>query len=241
MALVIFNPPCVAGDDSVASFIWNLKIIQDSYDLKISMVFPFEIGINNVIAGLKDLKLLSDISETIVDGSISPIKDDGYLQTLTLKNLGIKTKLISKCQEKRESTSHLWQRHCDLLTDRAAGKMAMIWKFDEVICKQQSNLANINCQFTIKGQAKDLKIIGVTLATAAEIALKGKYEALINFSSIWYYLQQGSLSFTQSQAVYKRTKLKENLDKMFSNGKTKLKTDDFFIFESHDTFTLKTI
>jgi len=188
--MALLSTVSVHGSSSTAtsinsSFTWTLEIEQDVYKLGLVMLHSPAVGFSKVIVNLKNVDLLAMVSEPITGGSIKNLNDDYYELTLMLKKFFITSELVSKCIEVRRR-GH-WKRRCELDTGKGAGKLAMIWKFDEIVCSQEKILHPIRCQLDIQGKTKDLKILGLTLSSASKIALQGKYQALSNFSKSFHW------------------------------------------------------
>jgi hypothetical protein len=223
-----------------ASFSWHLSIKNENYSLRIDMDYPIGVRIQQVKSDFKNFSILSKVSAPIQGGKILyDLKRSSkeYTQELNLKTYGVPGKLISHCKE--DNINGLWKRHCDLDTEVAAGKASMRKKYDEVVCVFDKQKKTVGCNMLIEGSARDIKLAGFTLMGARELVLKGKYEALKNFSKIWNYRAHGGIDLILSQEIYRNKKLQKQFDDFFEKGTAQLKNvKSEFIFESEGSLNI---
>lgn len=209
-----------------AKLSWSLSVEDVSYSLKIKMNFPIEVRLQQVKTDFKNFYLLSDVSGPIQGGRIyldKTFSKNSYTQELNLKSYGVPGKLISHCKE--QNLAARWERRCDLDTQLAAGKMSMLNKFDEVKCSRNLDENIIECNLTIEGTARDLKLFGVTLMSARKLIIKGKYEALKNFSKIWNFRVNGGVDIAHSLGIYKTRNMDKGFNELFEQGNAQLESN----------------
>lgn len=229
LAAFLFLPlSSLAGQ---ASFSWNMELKGDSYWLTMEMHWPEYVNLNHVIHSLSRYDLLAAVSEPIQSGQRSSLDSANYEQALTLERFFVKSVLHSNCHEERSKAS--WTRHCDLDVTKGAGKLSMVKKFDKVRC--QNNTA-VSCRFQIQGTARDLKILGIELMSREKIILKGKYEALKNFSKLWFFLFVDRISLNYALKSYADSELQKHIESVWREGQSKLQKTPFY-FVSKGSFT----
>ena len=98
----------------------------------------------------------------------------------------------------------------------------MIKKYDLVKCHERSGSFGVKCYFEIAGTAKDIKFLALTLMSAKKLILKGKFEAVKNFSKIWYFRSGSVANISGSLVLYSSRGLDKSITEMYKNGLTKL-------------------
>jgi hypothetical protein len=219
-----------------AQFTWDLKVEESSYSLKLKMDYPKFVSLQQVRYDVKNLALLAQVSSPIQGGTIEGHLHS-YIQSINLKSYGIPGSLISKCME--SSSLKSWKRRCVLDTTMGAGKMSMAHKYDQVECFDRNGQEGVRGVFEIVGKAKNIVVLGVTLMEARALVLKGKYEAIKNFTKIWNFRVQGGVDLARTIQMYLDRKMQASIDKMFKSGNAKLKeSNGKFEFSHYGKFNI---
>lgn len=199
---------CFAGLTSAhAETGYSIQIGEPGYDLQMQM--DFHQNLNRVKQVLRNGAVLARLSPNVKSVVNTPENALKYDSLMVVKSFGIKSELLSKCQE--ALTKDEWTRACELQVDQKDGGEYMLWKKDKVVCRSKDP-SSTHCEFVIQGKAKDLKILGVKLMSGERFSVKAKYQALSNFFKLFYFIEKDSLSTPQALADFEKSKVKVDMD-----------------------------
>lgn len=206
------------------SFQYNIEVNPEQYKLLITMNFNKTVSMSDAIKAFKNEVLLVGVSDSIKELRYEPTMQSEYKQIMKVRSWGISSQLISKCQEHFALNS--WMKSCELKMDEGDAGKYMIWKKDQIRCQQSAE--GLQCLADIQGKSKDIKILGLRLASAQVFSLKAKIPALYNFSQIWWAANHFTLNIEQITNAFSKSSLKNQIDQMLETGLKTLKQQDSF-------------
>lgn len=201
--------------DANESFHYKLEISPESYELRIKMTFPNHVSLLQARDNFRSSWLLQHLSSSVRSMEVVSTSARSYESKLTVKSWGIESFLVSDCDETHGEIS--WSRACRLKTDRGDSDRYMVWKEDQLGCKSYSQ--EVRCEAIIKGLAKPVRFLSLTLLSAEDFTLKAKQQALYNFAKIWIYTVDGSLSTSLTQERFDKSRFKKSLDQSIDQKK----------------------
>lgn len=221
---------------------YEIRIDDNGYELKIKMDFSESKRLNSVVQALQNPVLIAKMSNNIESVSLQATDPGFYTSSLHIKSYGMSSELVSKCQEAR--TEQQWSRSCVLQTQLADGGKYMEWKKDFVRCQQTAN-RRVSCEFLIEGKMKDISFFRWSLMKAKTLTVKAKYESLISFFKMFYFIENGSFSVRQSKREFENSDLKKSIDDFSENAIQALKKEssysqNYFISgDCHESFSYR--
>lgn len=210
---------------SFANTGYNIKIIDNSYDLKIEMAFTQYQSLMEIRKAFTRSDVISNLSPNVKSvTNTGPL--DNYESLMVVKSFGIKSKLLSKCSESFTDTS--WERSCTLQTEQLDGGKYMVEKSDHALCTKQDS-QNSTCVFTIKGKTKPVKLLGIQLVSARVFAVKAKFQALNNFFKQYFYIVDHNLSTATALEKFEHSAIKKELDSFEEEASGILKNEQSYV------------
>lgn len=186
---------------------YELTVNDQGYNLAITLEFNQYQSLQLIRQALVNSEVLAGLSPNIVSVTYSGEPAD-YQSLMVVKSFGLKSELMSKCQEVFEDSN--WKRSCVLQTDILDGGKYMVSKSDLVECKKE-NAQNTICRFLIKGKTKNLSVLGIQILNERSFAVKAKIQALINFFKIYFYAKDSNLSLALANFKYENSGMKNEL------------------------------
>ena len=214
-----------------AGFSYVLQIAPTGYDLRISLQLYSGTSLSEVVADLRNPDLLHELNPKIDPLRISDELDGNYDSTLTFHVLGFAKRMLSHCHE--TSARESWGRVCDLDTRAFGSGSYMDWKKEEVSCGQKGATAPVHCDVRLRGRIKS-----VYWLRAGTLTVKAKYQALLNWARLWYFMRTQSLSPALALRHYDPSRLRASLDALLKDGVSAAKQadDSNFRYSSHGEF-----
>ncbi|MBI3554680.1 MAG: hypothetical protein HY074_00280 [Deltaproteobacteria bacterium] len=192
------------------AFSYAIKATPAGYALFIEMVFSPDVSLSRAVANLRDELLVHELYPNAEPPVTSKLVNTGtgltYDHLLTISNYGLRTRMLSKCVESPLKTGVPWRRRCDLDAQAFDGGKVMGSKTDELTCAQAAPLAAVHCQLYVKGLIKDYLFI-----SSAQLTVKAKAQALVNWGRFWYFTETGSISARVSNELFEHSEIAKNI------------------------------
>lgn len=210
-----------------ASTGYDIKIDNTGYDLKIELNFSDYQTLSQIRNALVQSKIISGLSPNVKSVTYSGTKDV-YQALMVVKSFGIKSELLSKCQESQ--TALEWKRDCVLQTELLDGGKYMVSKSDSVVCrKNKTSEQNTTCQFRILGKTKNLSLLGIQILNERSFAVKAKVQALNNFFKIYYFIQDNNISLDRALMKFDQSNVMADIAAFDSIATKELKTKESYV------------
>jgi hypothetical protein len=230
MLLAVIFPLMVGAQE----FQYDLSIKPENYLLKIRMSFTHAVTLGQVKNNFKNGLLLTQVSSSIRSVESIPSDQEQYQLKMKVRSFGIGSILISDCVEKSDPST--WQRACQLRTDLEDGGTYMEWKRDTIVCHEDAATRKVECEVSIEGLCKAVRFLGFTIVSGESFTIRAKHPALYNFSRLWWFTNEGSISIRSSIAEFDHSELRRKIDSMLDQGLKILRHDK--VFADHGEFKI---
>lgn len=204
---------------------YDIAINESGYDLKMEMNFSGHQSLESIRQAIIKSDVISKLSPN-VKSVTNTGNENHYNSLMVVKSFGIKSELLSKCDETFLENS--WSRSCSLQTDQLDSGKFMQWKTDQVVCSKIDEVKTV-CKFEIKGKTKPVKILGIQLVSERIFAVKAKYQAMNNFFKIFYYISDHNISTKLALEKFEHSQIKMELDHFESEASSKLKNESSYV------------
>lgn len=208
-----------------ASTGYDIKIDNSGYDLNIELNFSEYQTLSQIRNALVQSEIISGLSPNVKSVTYSGTRDN-YQALMVVKSFGIKSELLSKCQESFSVDE--WKRDCVLQTELLDGGKFMLSKSDSVVCKKINEQSAI-CQFKITGITKSLSLLGIQILNERSFAVKAKVQALNNFFKIYYFIKENNISLNRALSKFDQSSVKADISAFDSEATKDLKTRESYV------------
>lgn len=181
------------------------------------MRFSPDVTLARLVSNMNNNSLLHEFNPKADPIEIRSRSENTYEAIMSFRTLMFTTRVLSHCRE--EDPGQVWHRRCDLDPSELDGGKYQDRKYDEIFCNQRSPGELASCTLEMGGNFKDQFFM-----KSSVISVWAKYQALINWGRFFYLLETGGISTRYSNALFDRSSLKEELDRMRESGLAQAKT-----------------
>jgi hypothetical protein len=229
-ASILFLSFCAAAETGPA-FSYDVGVTDSGYQLRLEMSFSSDVTLEQVTHAFKSGFILSQVNPQVLSVENKPTGPGRYRQVMPIKTFGFRSELQADCEEISE-LERSWTRTCRLDTGIGGGRY-MVWKTDTLRCSKDQG--RVHCLAEIQGLAKPMQVLGIELISAKAFMVRAKYRAILNFAMTWFFLENGSLSISDSNRRFVEGPMQSALEKFQEEGVAAVKKSDF---QFKDRFTL---
>ncbi len=204
-----------AATASASSFSYDVDVTSDGYRLNAEMSFSPAVGLGQIVHGIRNPRLLSELNPTMEPGKLIE-KGQGHSDSiLAFKVLGIHFEMLSQCEEKYSPDGLQWERRCILDPNALDASKFMISKSEEIHCARSNSklAAPTACQIKVVGSLKKIPLVN-----PGKLNVKAKVQSLLNWGKFWNFIETGGISPSSANRIFERSKFKADIDQLLLDG-----------------------